>query len=104
MAHDVELERIEEEIRRHDERRKRLVERKNRRMRQIREKQLKDKEAWMKKFIPLLDKTLEERLGELYWYGHAAEGICTGFGQIKKSGKDAAHHNDHEKEEGGVQE
>ena len=75
----------------------------NRRMRQIREKQLKDKEAWMKKFIPLLDKTLEERLGELYWYGHAAEDICTGFGQIKKAGKDAAHHNDHEKEEGGVQ-
>ena len=37
MAHDVELERIEEVIRRHDERRKRLVERKNRRMRQIRE-------------------------------------------------------------------
>ena len=104
MAHDVELERIEEEIRRHDERRKRLVERKNRRMRQIREKQLKDKEAWMKKFIPLLDKTLEERLGELYWYGHAAEDICTGFEQIKKSGKDADHHNHHEKEEGGVQE
>ena len=71
---------------------------------QIREKQLKDKEAWMKKFIPLLDKTLEERLGELYWYGHAAEDICTGFGQIKKSGKDAAHHYYHEKEEGGVQE
>ena len=67
MAHDMELERIEEEIRRHDERRKRLIERKNRRLRQIREKQLKDKEAWMKKFIPLLDKTLEERFGELYW-------------------------------------
>ena len=47
MAHDVELERIEEEIRRHDERRKRLVERKNRRMRQIREKQLKDKERFL---------------------------------------------------------
>ena len=104
MAHDVELERIEEEIRRHDERRKRLVERKNRRMRQIREKQLKDKEVWMKKFIPLLDKTLEERLGELYWYDHAAEDICTGFGQIKKSGKDTDHHYYHEKEEGGVQE
>ena len=73
-------------------------------MRQIREKQLKDKEAWVKKFIPLLDKTLEERLGELYWYDHAAEDICTGFGQIKKSGKDTDHHNYHEKEEGGVQE
>ena len=75
---DLELERIEEEIRRHDEKRKRLVERKNRRMRQIREKQLKDKEAWMKKFIPLLDKAMEEKLGTLYWYSTGAEDICAG--------------------------
>lgn len=104
MANDMELERIEEEIRRHDERRKRLIERKNRRLRQIREKQLKDKEAWMKKFIPLLDKTLEERLGELYWYGYAADDICAGMGQIKKAGKEVPPHDHHEKEEGGLQE
>ena len=104
MAHDVELERIEEEIRRHDERRKRLVERKNRRMRQIREKQLKDKEAWMKKFIPLLDKTLEERFGELYWYSHEAEEICAGMRQIKVADKGLVHKDHHVKDEGGLQE
>ena len=91
MAPDMELERIEEEIRRHDERRKRLVERKNRRLRQIREKQLKDKEAWMKKFIPLLDKTLEERFGPLYWYSCTSEDICTWISRIKTAEKEAVH-------------
>ena len=104
MAHDMELERIAEEIRRHDERRKRLVERKNRRLRQIREKQLKYKEAWMKKFIPLLDKTLEELFGELYWYSCEAEDICTGMGQIIIPGKDAAQRGQHDKDKGGVKE
>ena len=104
MAHDMELERIEEEIRRHDERRKRLIERKNRRLRQIREKQLKDKEAWMKKFIPLLDKTLEEQFGELYWYSHAAEDICAGMEQIKVAEKGTVHKDYHVKDEGGLQE
>ena len=102
MALDMELERIEEEIRRHDERRKRLVERKNRRLRQIREKQLKDKEAWMKKFIPLLDKTLEERFGELYWYSCEAEDICAGMGQISIPCNTVAQNEYHEKDKGGV--
>ena len=91
MASDMELERIEEEIRRHDERRKRLVERKNRRLRQIREKQLKDKEAWMKKFIPLLDKTLEEGFGPLYWYSCTSEDICTWISRMKTVEKEAVH-------------
>ena len=85
MENDVELERIEDELRRHDERRKKIVERKNRRIRQIREKQLKDKEAWMKKLIPLLDKALEERFGSLYWYTCSAEDICAGVGKMALS-------------------
>ena len=78
LENDPELERCDEELRRNDERRKKILERKNRRIRQIREKQLRDKEAWMKKLIPLLDKSLEERFGPLYWYGCSVEDICTG--------------------------
>ena len=76
FENDLELERCDEELRRLDERRKKILERKNRRIRQIREKQLKDKEVWMKKLIPLLDKTLEDCLGSLYWYGCSVEDIC----------------------------
>ena len=83
MVQDMELDRIDEELRRHDERRKKIVERRNRRLRQIREKQLKDKEAWMKKFIPLLDKTLAERFGELYWYSLDAEDTCAGISRME---------------------
>ena len=88
MVQDMELDRIEEELRRHDERRKKIVERRNRRLRQIREKQLKDKEAWMKKFIPLLDKTLEERFGELYWYSLDAEDTCDGISHMEMKAKE----------------
>jgi len=83
LENDLELERCDEELRRLDERRKKVVERKNRRIRQIREKQLKDKEAWMKKLIPLLDKTLQEQFGALYWYGCSAEDICEGVAEMK---------------------
>ena len=83
MANDMELERIDEELRRHDERRKKILERKNRRIRQIRERQLKDKEAWMKRFLPLLDKTLAEKVGALYWYDCGVEEICAGISQME---------------------
>ena len=76
MDYDMELERIEEEIRRHDERRRKLVERRNRKLRQIREKQLKDKDAWTKRLLPLLDSALEDKFGELYWYSYSPESIC----------------------------
>ncbi|MBR1899570.1 MAG: hypothetical protein IJ820_00700 [Lachnospiraceae bacterium] len=83
MANDMELERIDKELRRHDERRKKILERKNRRIRQIRERQLKDKEAWMKRFLPLLDKTLAEKIGVLYWYDCGVEEICAGISQME---------------------
>ena len=79
MENDLELERCDEELRRIEDRRKKVLERKNRRIRQIREKQLKDKEAWIKKFMPLLDKTLAERFGGLYWYSFSTEEICAGI-------------------------
>ena len=83
MANDMELERIDEELRRHDERRKKILERKNRRIRQIRERQLKDKEAWMKRFLPLLDKTLAEKIGVLYWYDCGVEENCAGIRRME---------------------
>ena len=83
LENDLELERCDEEIRRLDERRKKVLERKNRRMRQIREKQLKDREAWIKRIIPLFDKTLQEKLGALYWYGYSVEEICEGVKHMK---------------------
>ena len=83
LENDLELERIDEELRRNDERRKKILERKNRRIRQIREKQLKDKEAWMKKLIPLLDKTMEDHLGSLYWYGCSVEDVCAGLSRME---------------------
>ena len=83
LENDLELERIDEELRRNDERRKKILERKNRRIRQIREKQLKDKEAWMKKLIPLLDKTMEDHLGSLYWYGCSVENVCAGLSRME---------------------
>ena len=86
LENDPELERCDEELRRNDERRKKILERKNRRIRQIRERQLKDKEAWMKKLIPLLDKTLQERSGALYWYAYSVEDICNGVAQMKLPG------------------
>ena len=83
LENDLELERCDEELRRNDERRKKILERKNRRIRQIREKQLKDKDAWVKKLIPLLDKALEDRLGSLYWYRCSAEDICVCVTQME---------------------
>jgi len=83
MGNDLELERCDEELKRIEERRKKVLERKNRRLRQIREKQLKDKEAWMKKLIPLLDKTLQNRFGTLYWYGISVEDTCEGVAQME---------------------
>ena len=83
LENDPELERCDEELRRNDDRRKKILERKNRRIRQIREKQLKDKEAWMKKLIPLLDKTLEDCLGSLYWYGCSVEDVCVGVSKME---------------------
>ena len=87
LENDLELERCDEELRRNDERRKKILERKNRRIRQIRERQLKDKEAWMKKLIPLLDKALQERSGALYWYAYSVEDICNGVAQMKLPGE-----------------
>ena len=83
LENDLELERIDEELRRNDERRKKILERKNRRIRQIREKQLKDKEAWMKKLIPLFVKTMEDHLGSLYWYGCSVENVCAGLSRME---------------------
>lgn len=76
MAEDMELQRIDGELSRLEEKKKKLVERRLRRQRQIREKQLKDKDAWMRKLIPLLDRALQERFGPLYWYGLEAEDVC----------------------------
>ena len=83
LENDPELERCDEELRKNDDRRKKILERKNRRIRQIREKQLKDKEAWMKKLIPLLDKTMEDHLGSLYWYGCSVENVCAGLSRME---------------------
>ena len=83
FENDLEQERCDEELRRLDERRKKVLERKNRRIRQIREKQLKDKEAWIKKLIPLLDKAFENCLGSLYWYGCSVEDICEVVSKMK---------------------
>ena len=83
LENDPELERCDEELRKNDDRRKKILERKNRRIRQIREKQLKDKEAWVKKLIPLLDKTLEECRGSLYWYAFSVEDLCAGVSRIE---------------------
>ena len=89
LENDPELERCDEELRRNDERRKKILERKNRRIRQIREKQLRDKEAWMKKLVPLLDKSLEERFGSLFWYSCSVEDICGGVIQMEIPGRPA---------------
>ena len=83
MENDLELERCDEELRKIDERRKKILERKNRRIRQIRERQLKDKEAWVKKVIPLLDRTLQEKVGSLFWYVCTPEDFCDGVAQME---------------------
>ena len=88
MTGDMELQRIDDEFRRLEEKRKKLIERRLRRQRQIREKQLKDKDAWMRKLIPLLDRALQERFGPLYWYGLEAEDVCRVAGGMELERQD----------------
>ena len=88
MTGDMELQRIDDEFRRLEEKKKKLIERRLRRQRQIREKQLKDKDAWMRKLIPLLDRALQERFGPLYWYGLEAEDVCRVAGGMELERQD----------------
>ena len=65
---DEELKRIEEEIRKSREKRQALEARKGRRLKEIREKQERDRKAWLKRMSTCLDQTLTEMEGKTYFY------------------------------------
>lgn len=65
---DEELQRIEDEIRKSRERRQALEAKKNRRLKEIREKQERDRVAWLKKMGSVLDKLLTGMEGKTYFY------------------------------------
>ncbi len=64
---DDEIRRIEEEIRKAEEKKKLLLARRSKKLREIRARQLREKEAWLKKLTAELDKALQQVHGDLYW-------------------------------------
>ncbi len=80
---DEELKRIEEEIRKAKEKRQALEDRKNRRMKQIRAKQERDKAVWLKRMSAVIDKTMSEMKGRMYFYEVTPEQVAEA---VKKEG------------------
>ena len=72
---DEELMRINEEIRKAKEKRQMLEDRKNRRLRQIRAKEERDRAAWLKKMMSVLDKDLSQTEGKKYFYDFGPEQV-----------------------------
>ena len=64
---DEELQRIEEEIRKAKEKRQALEDRRTRKLREIRAKQERDRAAWLRKMSAVLDRTLTDMKGKLYF-------------------------------------
>lgn len=64
---DEELQRIEEEIRKAKEKRQALEDRRTRKLREIRAKQERDRAAWLRKMSSVLDRTLTDMKGKLYF-------------------------------------
>lgn len=84
---DEELVRIDEEIRKAKEKRQQLEERKNRRLKAIREKEERERAAWLKKMMTVLDKDLREREGKLYFRDFGPEQVTEAIrrGGIEKT-------------------
>ena len=84
---DEELVRIDEEIRKAKEKRQQLEERKNRRLKAIREKEERERASWLKKMMTVLDKDLRETEGKLYFRDFSPEQVTDAIhrGGIEKT-------------------
>lgn len=84
---DEELMRINEEIRKAKEKRQMLEDRKNRRLREIRAKEERDRAAWLKKMMSVLDKDLSQTEGKKYFYDFGPEQVTDAIhrGGIEKT-------------------
>ena len=83
---DEELMRIDEEIRKAKEKRQMLEDRKNRRLKQIRAREERDRAAWLKKMMSVLDRDLSQTEGKKYFYDFGPEQVTDAIhrGKIEK--------------------
>ena len=72
---DQELEKIEEGLKRYEGMRRKLMAQRAEKLKKIKTRQMREKEAWLKKLMPLFDRMLEKKLGNLYWYRYSLEHI-----------------------------